>query len=114
MRKSWDEPEQIARVNFLTMYWNVAQQLAHLTCNGGIVRPGDLLGSGTVSGTQPGTYGSLLEATLRGTRPLSLPNGETRTFLEDGDTVVIKGMCSRKGLPEIDFGELRATILPAN
>lgn len=114
MRKSWDEPEQIARVNFLTMYWNVAQQLAHLTSNGGIVRPGDILGSGTVSGTQPGTYGSLLEATLRGTRPISLPGGETRTFLEDGDTVVLKGICSRKDLPEVDFGELRATIMPAD
>jgi fumarylacetoacetase len=114
MRKSWDAPEQIARVNFLTMYWNVAQQLAHLTSNGGIVRPGDLLGSGTVSGTQSGTYGSLLEATLRGTRPISLPNGETRTFLEDGDTVVMTGACARKGLPQVAFGELRGTIVAAS
>lgn len=110
MRKSWDEPEVVTRVNFLTMYWSVAQQLAHLTSNGGIIRPGDLLGSGTISGTQAGTYGSLLEATLRCARPIILPHGEAHTFLEDGDTVVIRGVCARRGLPQVGFGEMRATI----
>lgn len=113
MRKSWDDAEPVTRVNFRTMYWNVAQQLAHLTSSGGIVRAGDLLGSGTVSGPRAGTYGSLLEATLRGTRSIALPHGETRTFLEDGDTVVIRGVCKKEGVAQIGFGELRATIQPA-
>ena len=94
---------EITRVNFRNMYWNAAQQLAHLTSNGSIVRAGDLHGSGTVSGTEPGSYGSLLEATLRGARPLALPDGETRTFLEDGDTVVMR--CDV-------LGEQRVTVLP--
>ena len=113
MRAKGEEAEEVTRVNFRDMYWNVAQQLAHLTSNGSIVRPGDLLGSGTISGIDPGTYGSLLEATLRGTRPLSLRCGETRSFLEDGDTVVMRGWCAREGLPNVGFGELRATIVSA-
>lgn len=104
MQRNGTAPFQITRVNFRNMYWNAAQQLAHLTSNGTIVRAGDLHGSGTVSGTEPGTYGSLLEATLRGARPLALPDGEARTFLEDGDTVIMRG----DGL-----GEVRATVLPA-
>lgn len=97
-------PFEITRVNFRNMYWNAAQQLVHLTSNGTIVRAGDLHGSGTVSGSESGTYGSLLEATLRGARPLDLPDGETRAFLEDGDTVIVRSD---------DLGELRTTILPA-
>jgi fumarylacetoacetase len=104
MRQANVAPYEIVQVNFRNMYWNAAQQLAHLTSNGSIVRPGDLLGSGTISGSDEGSYGSLLEATLRGSRPLSLPNGEARSFLEDGDTVVIRGT---------GFGELRATITPS-
>jgi len=112
MQKARENPKEIVRVNFRNMYWNAAQQLAHLTSNGSIVRPGDLLGSGTISGTDEGSYGSLLEATLRGARPLALTNGETRTFLEDGDTVVMHAVAARPGLPRIGFGELRATIAP--
>lgn len=112
MQQARNNPQEIVRVNFRNMYWNAAQQLAHLTSNGSIVRPGDLLGSGTISGTEEGSYGSLLEATFRGTRPLSLTNGETRTFLEDGDTVVMHGAATRPGLPRIGFGELRATVAP--
>ncbi|MGH7683441.1 MAG: fumarylacetoacetase [Vulcanimicrobiaceae bacterium] len=113
MRKSWDEPEQIARVNFLTMYWNVAQQLAHLTSNGGIVRPGDLLGSGTVSGPEKSSWGSLLELTARGREPLALPRGEKRGFIEDGDEIIFRGYCAKLGYPRIGFGECRAVVLPA-
>jgi len=112
MQKAREKPKEIVRVNFRNMYWNAAQQLAHLTSNGSIVRPGDLLGSGTISGTEEGSYGSLLEATQRGARPLALPNGETRSFLEDGDTVVMHGVAAQAGLPRIGFGELRATIEP--
>jgi fumarylacetoacetase len=112
MREARIEPKEIARVNFRNMYWNAAQQLAHLTSNGSIIRPGDLLGSGTISGIQEGSYGSLLETTLRGARPLPLTNGETRSFLEDGDTVVMRGAAARPGLPRVGFGELRATIAP--
>jgi fumarylacetoacetase len=112
MQQARTEPKEIVRVNFRNMYWNAAQQLAHLTSNGSIVRPGDLLGSGTISGTEEGSYGSLLEATSRGARPLALTNGETRTFLEDGDTVVMRGAAARPGLPRIGFGELRASIAP--
>jgi len=110
MQMAREKPKEIVRVNFRNMYWNAAQQLAHLTSNGSIVRTGDLLGSGTISGTDEGSYGSLLEATLRGARPLALTNAESRTFLEDGDTVVMHGLSARPGLPRIGFGELRATI----
>ena len=110
MQKKHENPKRIVSVNFRNMYWNVAQQLAHLTSNGSIVRSGDLLGSGTISGTDDGSHGSLLEATLRGTRPIALTHGETRSFLEDGDTVLMHGVAARPGLPRIGFGELRATI----
>ena len=113
MRSAKIEPATIVRVNFRNMYWNAAQQLAHLTSNGSIVRAGDLLGSGTVSGTQAGSYGSLLEATQRGTQPLSLPNGERRTFLEDGDTVVMRGSARGPGSPHIALGTLSATVAAA-
>jgi len=112
MQTAREKPKEIVRVNFRNMYWNAAQQLAHLTSNGSIVRAGDLLGSGTISGTNEGSYGSLLEATLRGARPLVLTSSETRTFLEDGDTVVMHGVAAHPGLPRIGLGELRATIAP--
>lgn len=73
------------------MYWTQKQQLAHHTSNGCNVQPGDLMGSGTVSGPDPGTYGSMLELSWRGTQPVDLGNGETRKFLEDGDEVMFKG-----------------------
>lgn len=101
----------IARTTFSQMYWNMAQQLAHMTINGSRVRPGDLYGSGTVSGTERGTFGSMIELTERGARPLVLPDAEQRGFLEDGDTVVMRGAATRGGL-RVGFGEVAGTILP--
>jgi fumarylacetoacetase len=104
-------PVRIAHTNFRDMYWNGAQQLAHLTSNGSRVRAGDLFGSGTISGSEPGTYGSLIELSRRGAEPIALPSGETRAFLEDGDTVVLHGWAGT-GPNRIDFGEVRGTIVP--
>ena len=81
----------ISRAGFSDLYWTFAQQLAHMTSNGASARPGDLFASGTVSGPEEGTYGSLIELTWRGEKPLTLPDGSSRTFLEDGDTVVLRG-----------------------
>ena len=106
------EPTRISAVNFKGMYWTMFQQLAHQTVNGTNVRPGDLYASGTVSGSEPGSEGSLLELTWKGTRPMSLPGGVTRKFLEDGDTVILRGAANGQGY-RIGFGECRGTILPA-
>jgi fumarylacetoacetase len=105
-------PVRITTTNFRGMYWTMFQQLAHQTVNGTNVRPGDLYASGTVSGTEPGSEGSLIERTGKGAKPLSLPRGVTRTFLEDGDTVVLRGGAKGRGY-RVGFGECRGTILPA-
>ena len=84
--------------------------LAHHASNGCNLRPGDLLGSGTVSGEAPETRGCLLERTWRGTEPLVLPSGERRTFLEDGDTVTLRGWCAREGRARIGFGACTGTV----
>jgi fumarylacetoacetase len=105
------EAHVIARTNARELYWTAAQQLAHAASNGAIVRPGDLFASGTISGSGPGTQGSLIELSWNGQRPLEL-DGVTRSFLEDGDTVTIGGW-SGEGDGRIDFGEVRGTILPA-
>ncbi len=110
MRERRDMPVTIARTNFRGMYWTVAQQLAHMTSNGSRIRPGDLFGTGTISGTEQGTQGSFIELTRRGAQPLALPNGETRGFLADGDTVVIRGRAVR-GSARIGFGEVVGTII---
>jgi fumarylacetoacetase len=94
------------------MYWTIAQQLAHQTVNGTNVRPGDLYASGTVSGPTPDSYGSLLELTWRGTKPIALPSGAERKFLADGDSIVLRGAAVRDGV-RIGFGEVEGTILPA-
>jgi fumarylacetoacetase len=78
------------------------------------LQPGDLLGSGTLSGPEPQQFGSLLESTLGGKQPITLQNGEQRTFLEDGDEVIMKARCRRDGYPSIGFGECRGVLLPAN
>lgn len=106
-------PLPIAQSNFRHLYWNMCQQLAHHTVTGCNVRPGDLLASGTISGPTPDSYGSLLELTWRGTRPLTLPTGETRTFLADGDTLTLSGHCRGDGY-RIGFGDVRGTVLPAH
>jgi fumarylacetoacetase len=110
--ESMAAPQPIASSNFRYLYWSICQQLAHHTVNGCNLRPGDLLASGTISG--PGRYerGSMLELTWRGTEPLELPTGETRRFLADGDTVVMRGHCERDGT-RVGFGEVRGTLLPA-
>jgi fumarylacetoacetase len=105
-------PQRIAASNFRHLYWSIAQQLAHHTSNGCNHRPGDLLASGTISGPEPGSYGSLLELSWKGTRPLPLASGETRCFLEDGDTVTMTGYCQGDGY-RVGFGEVTGQVLPA-
>jgi fumarylacetoacetase len=105
------EPVRLSRGNFRDMYWTVAQLVAHHTVNGCNLRPGDLLASGTISGPAREARGCLLELTWRGTEPISLPNGETRRFLEDGDEVILRGYCEKEGLPRIGFGECRGVVI---
>ncbi len=109
--KSMSEPVRLSRGNFRDMYWTVAQLVAHHTSNGCNLQPGDLLASGTISGTSKDSRGSLLELSWRGTEPVQLPNGETRKFLEEGDEVILRGYCERDGLPRIGFGECRGTVV---
>lgn len=113
MREAGAAAEIVSRSNFKYMYWNMAQQLAHATVNGTAVRPGDLYASGTISGPDPGSYGSFIELTWRGSKPLHLQSGEERSFLEDGDTVTLRGVCEAPGKPRIGFGSVSGTILPA-
>ena len=105
-------PDVVSRVNFADMYWTMAQQLAHMTSNGTPVRAGDLYASGTVSGTEPESAGSLIELTNNGAEPIKLANGETRAFLEDGDTVILRGHCGGGEVPRVGFGDVRGTVLP--
>ena len=102
----------ISSTNFKNMYWTVAQQIAHHTVNGCNLNVGDLLASGTISGTEPSSYGSLLELTWGGKNPITLPDGSTRTFLEDGDMITIHGYAEKNGI-RVGFGELLNTVLPA-
>jgi fumarylacetoacetase len=98
--------------NFRSMYWNICQQVAHHTCGGCNLRTGDLLASGTISGSTPSSYGSLLELTWKGTKPIRLPSGEDRTFLKDGDSILMTGHAQGHGYT-IGFGEVVGSILPA-
>jgi fumarylacetoacetase len=98
----------VSRTSSRGLYWSMPQQLAHATANGASVRTGDLLASGTISGPEPKSQGSLIELTWNGTRPLRLGDGSSRTFLEDGDEVVLRG---RAG--DVELGEVRGKILPA-
>ncbi len=107
------EPMPIASSNLRYLYWNVCQQLAHHTVNGCNLRPGDLMASGTISGPEKHQRGSLLELSWRGTDPIELPSGETRTFLADGDTVVMTGWGRHDGVT-IGFGEVSGGLLPAH
>lgn len=103
----------ICRSNFRHMYWSMAQMLAHHTVNGCNMRTGDVCASGTISGPTEDSYGSMLELTWRGTRPLQLPDGTERKFLLDGDTIAIRGHAERNGI-RIGFGECVGRILPAH
>jgi len=105
-----DAPMRLSRGNLRDLYWTPAQLLTHHTSNGCNLRPGDLLGSGTVSGVRPEARGCLLELTQRGADPIRLPTGETRKFLEDGDEVILRGYCEREGFARIGFGDCRGTI----
>ncbi len=113
MRQQGLEPIRLSRVSFRQMYWTAAQMLTHHASNGCNLRPGDLLGSGTVSGTTADSRGCLLELTRRGAEPVQLPTGEARRFLEDGDEIVLRGGCQKPGFARIGLGECRGTILPA-
>jgi fumarylacetoacetase len=95
------------------MYWTLAQMVAHHASNGCNLRAGDLLASGTVSGPERDARGCMLELTWRGTEPVHLPDGEKRSFLEDGDELILRGECAREGSARIGFGECRGRILPA-
>jgi fumarylacetoacetase len=103
----------VSRPRAAGLYWTAAQQLAHLTANGACVRTGDLFASGTVSGDAPGERGSLIELSWNGAEPLTLPGGETRTFLQDGDTVTISATAPGPGGSRIGFGEVTGTVVPA-
>lgn len=106
------EPATVCRSNFKYMYWNVSQQLAHHTVNGCNIQPGDMYASGTISGPSPGSYGSLLELSWNGQKPLPMTDGTERTFLADGDTVIIRGYAEKDGV-RIGFGDCTGTVLPA-
>jgi fumarylacetoacetase len=110
MRKRGEPETLISRSNFKDLYWTPAQLVAHHSSNGCNLQTGDLLASGTVSGPSPDARGCLLELTKRGAEPLTLPNGETRRFLEDGDEVVFRGFCKRPDAARIGFGECRGRV----
>jgi fumarylacetoacetase len=113
MRRDGVAPHRLTQSSFAQMYWTFAQMIAHHTSNGCNFEIGDLIGSGTVSGPEPSSWASLLELTAGGSKPLALPNGEQRTFIEDGDEVTFRGFCAKPGCARIGFGECRATVQPA-
>jgi fumarylacetoacetase len=106
-------PVALSHSNYRHAYWTVAQLVAHHTVNGCNLGPGDLLGTGTLSGPEPSEAGSLLELTAGGKQALTLPNGEQRTFLEDGDAIFLRAFCARDGRARIGFGEAAGQVLPA-
>ena len=112
MRLSGEGPIRLSQSKAAeAAYWTAAQLVAHHTVNGCNLQPGDLLGSGTLSGPAPEQAGSLLELTFGGKQPITLPNRESRTFLEDGDTLTLRGYCERQGAVRIGFGEASGTVL---
>ncbi|HEU0202571.1 MAG TPA: fumarylacetoacetase, partial [Burkholderiaceae bacterium] len=113
MRERKQAAARLSLSSFRHAYWTVAQMVTHHTINGCNLQPGDLLGTGTQSGPAAEEAGSLLELTRGGKQPLTLPSGETRTFLEDGDAITLRGWCERKGRPRIGFGEARGQVAPA-
>jgi fumarylacetoacetase len=102
---------RLSRAEFSGMYWTLAQMLAHHASNGCNLRPGDLIASGTVSGPAKDARGCMLELTWRGAEPVTLPTGETRAFLADGDEVVLRGRCEAEGARAIGFGECRGEVV---
>lgn len=113
MKKDGLPPHRLVQTSYRHAYWTLAQLVTHHTVNGCNLQPGDLLGSGTLSGPTLDQAGALMELSAGGKNPIALPNGETRTFLLDGDTVALRGHCSRTGAARIGFGECAGTLLPA-
>lgn len=107
------EEQTVSSSNFKYMYWNMAQQLAHHTINGCNINVGDVMASGTISGTDESSYGSMLEISWGGSKPITLKDGSTRTFIEDNDTVIMRGFAEKDGI-KVGFGEVSGTILPAD
>jgi maleylacetoacetate isomerase len=105
-------PHTVCTSNFLNLYWNAAQQLVHHSVTGCVMNPGDLLGSGTISGQTQGSFGSMLELSWKGTNDVPVGD-EVRKFLKDGDTVIMKGWCTKTGLGRVGFGECSGKVLPA-
>lgn len=106
------EAKTVSKSNLKYMYWTMAQQLAHHTVNGCLVSSGDLMGSGTISGPTKDSYGSMLELTWAGQNPIDMPDGSKRTFIQDYDTVIMKGYCEKDGV-RIGFGKVSSQLLPA-
>jgi fumarylacetoacetase len=113
MREQGLSPQRLSASNLQDLYWTLGQMAAHHASNGCNLRPGDLLASGTVSGPARDARGCLLELTWRGAEPITLPSGEERRFLEDGDEVILRGTCRRPGAAAIGFGECTGVVLPA-
>jgi fumarylacetoacetase len=107
------ESKTVCRSNTKYLYWNNAQQLAHHSINGCNFNVGDMCGSGTISGPTPDSFGSMLEISWRGTKPVPMPDGSERKFIQDGDTVIMRGWCEKDGV-RIGFGEANGKILPAD
>jgi len=114
MRERGEAPMRVSEGAFEGMYWTLGQMLTHHASNGCVLRPGDLIASGTVSGVAKESRGCLLERTWKGTEPLTLSGGETRRFLEDGDEVILRGRARAPGATPIGFGECRGIVLPAS
>lgn len=112
-RQAGAQPAHLSSSNFKDAYWTVSQLITHHTVNGCNLQPGDLLGTGTLSGPNAGEEGSLLEITAGGKTPVKLPWGEERTFLEDNDEVILRARCSKPGYPTISFGQSVGRVLPA-
>ena len=104
--------KEVSNSNYRHMYWNMNQQLAHHTVNGCNINAGDMMASGTISGPEEGMYGSMLEISWKGTKPVSMPDGTERKFIQDNDTVVMRGYSQKDGV-RIGFGEVKAKLLPA-
>jgi fumarylacetoacetase len=113
MREQTIEAVKLSAGSLATMYWTFAQLVTHHASNGCNLRPGDLIGSGTISGPERANRGCLLELTWRGSEPVSLPSGETRRFLQDGDEVILRAHCERPGAVRIGFGECRGVVTAA-
>ena len=113
MRAAGSPPHRLSQANARDLYWTLGQMFAHHTSNGCSLKPGDLFATGTISGPAKDSRGCLLELTWRGSEPLTLPSGETRKFLENGDEVILRGCCEREGAARIGFGECRGMVIPA-